>query len=481
MRSWTDLEIFLKKVSLRVSTSKYNRMKQVNDVSLHLQDKWELFGPVGPDLREIWPRLDRWGDQADIQPNEVQAAVRAALFGAGADCQPLWKRPGILAYLQKLTLETSNRRAAICFALGFWEIWPEDTMGFNDLVKSIKAVKQLDPALSDSFKRGYFERGFCESIGKRVPDSRFLEPYAEERTELFRRPSMNMFRRIWRARFPQYGEMMKNVFMPVQSVAIAKGNATFAPRCDRLKQRLDFINQDSRINNRLIDESLINEFGHAILEPFLDKFATKMLPDEKEQVLIVDFFERIIGPSAQLHDRRFSTLDDELKTLLKRWMNGRKLNWAFDVIDSATRRQIDNAKTEQWMKRREYWQGIWSKGYIDEIQVFMRKRLADEYRFQHPDIQLLVGAPPGISAIVITLTRPGSNPIQVIEMSGNGALRLFNMHAFPGLDFRRKRTLDYGDVKYLKDQEGKFYTINHTRYWTTSADEKIQILLNYRM
>ena len=90
------------------------------------------------------------------------------------------------------------------------------------------------------------------------------------------------------------------------------------------------INQDSRINNRLIDESLINEFGHAILEPFLDKFATKMLPDEKEQVLIVDFFERIIGPSAQLHDRRFSTLDDELKTLLKRWMNGRKLNWAFD-------------------------------------------------------------------------------------------------------------------------------------------------------
>lgn len=386
MRSWTDLEIFLKKVSLRVSTSKYNRMKQVNDVSLHLQDKWELFGPVGPDPREIWSRLDRWGDQADIQPNEVQAAVRAALFGAGADCQPLWKRPGILAYLQKLTLETSNRRAAICFALGFWEIWPEDTMGFNDLVKSIKAVKQLDPALSDSFKRGYFERGFCESIGKRVPDSRFLEPYAEERTELFRRPSMNMFRRIWRARFPQYGEMMKNVFMPVQSVAIAKGNATFAPRCDRLKQRLDFINQDSRINNRLIDESLINEFGHAILEPFLDKFATKMLPDEKEQVLIVDFFERIIGPSAQLHDRRFSTLDDELKTLLKRWMNGRKLNWAFDVIDSATRRQIDNAKTEQWMKRREYWQGIWSKGYIDEIQVFMRKRLADEYRFQHPDM-----------------------------------------------------------------------------------------------
>lgn len=54
MRSWTDLEIFLKKVSLRVSTSKYNRMKQVNDVSLHLQDKWELFGPVGPDPREIW-------------------------------------------------------------------------------------------------------------------------------------------------------------------------------------------------------------------------------------------------------------------------------------------------------------------------------------------------------------------------------------------------------------------------------------------
>lgn len=107
MRSWTDLEIFLKKVSLRVSTSKYNRMKQVNDVSLHLQDKWELFGPVGPDLREIWSRLDRWGDQADIQPNEVQAAVRAALFGAGADCQPLWKRPGILAYLQKLTLETT--------------------------------------------------------------------------------------------------------------------------------------------------------------------------------------------------------------------------------------------------------------------------------------------------------------------------------------------------------------------------------------
>ncbi|WP_455764560.1 hypothetical protein, partial [Sutterella wadsworthensis] len=38
-------------------------MKQVNDVSLHLQDKWELFGPVGPDLREIWSRLDRWGDQ----------------------------------------------------------------------------------------------------------------------------------------------------------------------------------------------------------------------------------------------------------------------------------------------------------------------------------------------------------------------------------------------------------------------------------
>ena len=121
-------------------------------------------------------------------------------------------------------------------------------MGFNDLVKSIKAVKQLDPALSDSFKRGYFERGFCESIGKRVPDSRFLEPYAEERTELFRRPSMNMFRRIWRARFPQYGEMMKNVFMPVQSVAIAKGNATFAPRCDRLKQRLDFINLGSRVD-----------------------------------------------------------------------------------------------------------------------------------------------------------------------------------------------------------------------------------------
>lgn len=38
-------------------------MKQVNDVSLHLQDKWELFGPVGPDLREIWSRLDRWRDQ----------------------------------------------------------------------------------------------------------------------------------------------------------------------------------------------------------------------------------------------------------------------------------------------------------------------------------------------------------------------------------------------------------------------------------
>ena len=269
MRSWTDLEIFLKKVSLRVSTSKYNRMKQISDVSLRLQDQWEFFGPVGPDLREIWSRLDRQGDQADIQPNEVQAAVRATLFGAGADCQPLWKRPGILTYLQKLTLETTNRRAAICFALGFWEIWPEDTMGFNDLVKSIKAVKQLDPALSDAFKQGYFERGFCASIGKRVPDSDLLEPYAEERTKLFRRPSMNMFRRIWRARFPQYGEMMKKVF----SVAATKGNVQ---RHALLKQRLDFINQDSRINTRLIDETLINEFGHAILEPFLDKFAAKM-------------------------------------------------------------------------------------------------------------------------------------------------------------------------------------------------------------
>lgn len=474
MRSWTDLEIFLKKVSLRVSTSKYNRMKQISDVSLRLQDQWEFFGPVGPDLREIWSRLDRQGDQADIQPNEVQAAVRATLFGAGADCQPLWKRPGILTYLQKLTLETTNRRAAICFALGFWEIWPEDTMGFNDLVKSIKAVKRLDPALSDAFKQGYFERGFCASIGKRVPDSDLLEPYAEERTKLFRRPSMNMFRRIWRARFPQYGEMMKKVF----SVAATKGNVQ---RHALLKQRLDFINQDSRINTRLIDETLINEFGHAILEPFLDKFAAKMLPDENEQALIVDFFERIVGSAAQLHDRRFSRLDEELRTLLKRWMNGRKLNWAFDVIDSATRRQIDHVKAEQWMKRRDYWQGIWSKGYVDEIQVFMRKRLADEYRFQHPDIQLLVGAPPGISAIVITLTLPGSDPIQVIEMSGNGALRLFNMRAFPGLDFRRKRTLDYGDVKYIKDQEGKFYTVNHTRYWTTSADEKIQSLLNYRL
>ncbi len=481
MRSWTDLDIFLKKVSFRVSTSKYNRMKQISDVSLRLQDKWEFFGPVGPDLREIWSRLDRLGDQADIQPNEVQIAVRAALFGAGADCQPLWKRPGILTYLQKLTLETSNRRAAICFALGFWEIRPEDTMGFNDLVKSIKAVKQLDPALSDAFKRGYFERGFCESIGKRVPDSSFLEPYAEERTKLFRRPSMNMFRRIWRARFSHYGEMMKNVFMPVQSVSIAKGKATFATRCDRLKQRLDFINQDSRINNRIIDESLINEFGHAMLEPFLNTPGAAMLPTENEQALVVDFFERIVGSAAQLHDRRFSRLDEDLKTLLKRWMNGRKLNWAFDVIDSATRRQFDNAMAQQWMKRRDYWQEIWSKGYIDDIQVFMMKSYLNEYRYQHPDIKMLTGISTRASALVITLVLPGSDPIQVIEMSGNRALRLFNMRAFPGLDFRRKKTLDYGDVKVLKDQTGKCYRINHNLYWTAKTNEAIQNLSNCRL
>ena len=456
-------------------------MKQINDVSLRLQDKWEFFGPVGPDLREIWSRLDRLGDQADIQPNEVQVAVRAALFGAGADCQPLWKRPGILTYLQKLTLETTNRRAAICFALGFWEIWPEDSMGFNDLFNAIDAVKELDPSLSEAFKRDYFDRYFCELIGKRVPDSDLLEPYAEKCTEAFRRPSMTMFRRIWRARFPQYGEMMKNVFMPVQSVAIAKGKATFAPRCDRLKQRLYFINQDSRIKNQLIDETLINEFGFAILEPFLNTHGAVILPDVNEQALIVEFFERIIGSAAQLHDRRFNTLDVELKKLLKRWMNGRKLNWAFDVIDSATRRQFDNVKAQQWRDRRSYWYEFWSKGFIDDIQVFMMKNYLNEYRYQHPDIKMLTGVSNGASALVITLVFQGSDPIQVIEMSGNGSLRLFNMRDFPGLDFRNKNALDYGYVKSLKIQDGKSYAIRHDRYWTQKTNEAIQNLSNYRL
>lgn len=133
------------------------------------------------------------------------------------------------------------------------------------------------------------------------------------------------------------------------------------------------------------------------------------------------------------------------------------------------------------MKRRDYWQEIWSKGYIDDIQVFMMKSYLNEYRYQHPDIKMLTGISTRASALVITLVLPGSDPIQVIEMSGNGALRLFNMRAFPGLDFRRKKTLDYGDVKVLKDQTGKCYRINHNLYWTAKTNEAIQNLSNCRL
>uniref|UniRef100_UPI002622AFAE EH signature domain-containing protein n=1 Tax=uncultured Sutterella sp. TaxID=286133 RepID=UPI002622AFAE len=315
---------------------------------------------------------------------------------------------------------------------------------------------------------------FCKSIGESVQENVLLEPYAEECTQLFRRPSMNMFRRIWRARFSQYTEMMVKVF----SVAEAKGDVQ---RYVQLKQLLDFINQDSRINNQLIDETLIDKFGFAILEPFLDIRGAAILPTDKEEALIVEFFERIIGPSAQLHDRRFSTLNDDLQKLLKRWMNGRKLNWAFDVIDSATGRQFDHVKAQQWRDRRSYWHEFWSKGFIDDIQVFMMKNYLNEYRYQHPDIKMLTGVSNGASALVITLVFQGSDPIQVIEMSGNGSLRLFNMRAFPGLDFRNKNTLDYGYVKSLKIQDGKSYAIRHDRYWTAKTKEAIQNLSNYRL
>ena len=94
---------------------------------------------------------------------------------------------------------------------------------------------------------------------------------------------------------------------------------------------------------------------------------------------------------------------------------------------------------------------------------------------------MLTGVSNGASALVITLVFQGSDPIQVIEMSGNGSLRLFNMRAFPGLDFRNKNTLDYGYVKSLKIQDGKSYAIRHDRYWTAKTKEAIQNLSNYRL
>lgn len=479
MHSWTELDVFLKKISLRVSTSKYNRMKQINDVSSKLQDKWELFGPIGPDHIEIWSRLERFGDKADIQPNEVLCAVRVALFGANADCPPLWKRLGLLRYLQQLTLSTSNRRAAILFALALWNEWPEDSFRFNDLLNSIKAVKVLDPSVNEAFKNRYFQRDFCISIGERVPPDVLLQPYAENCTQIFRKPSITMFRSIWRARFPQYREMMRDVFITSHRTALENGKSNL--RSDRLKQRLNFINQDSRIGNRLIDETRINEFGHAILSLFFEESNSALLPTKEEQELIVEFFERIIGSSTQSHNRRFSKLDDELQMLLKRWENGRKLNWAFDVVDSATRRQFDDIKAEQWLKRREYWQEKWSNGYVDKIQIFMPSRFLSEYRKQHPDILPLYGASVGISALVITLILPGSKPVQAIEMSGNGSLRIFSMHAFPKLDFHNRSELHYDDVKDIVIDDIRAFAIRHNRYWTTKADEAIQSLVNYRI